>query len=158
MSSFQSNMTVSGQTALVTMSGPLDENSRLDRHDFRPYAEIQFDLRDISRVNSRGVRLWFKWTRGLDQNKKYSITHLPRVLVAQANLVQGLIPKFIKVCAIELPYYCERCGISVYSYWNLMPSERLPSPQPDPPSCAKCDQNTVLDASEDSYFNFLKGR
>lgn len=151
------NVVANRDNAHVSFVGILDEESDLLQLDLSPYREVTFDLKQLDRINSRGLRLWLNWMSGLDKSKKYIMENCPKVLVTQANMVKGVFPTWVKVRSVDLPYFCERCQMPFAGTIVLDENESIPDEVENTAACPTCKQVSEIDAA-DTYFRFLENR
>ena len=148
-------MTVNGDAALIRFTGALDEGFELNGTLLAPYKSITLDLAAIGRVTSKGIREWILWVSRLDTSKSYKIIQCPRIFVTQANLVQGMIPDWMTVHSVEVPFYCENCEHSFSHIFEVKPNQDASSMVTEH-VCDKCRQVAELDAIPERYFAFMK--
>ena len=158
MAQFAAALTENKATAQVLFSGILDETAVLEKLDLKKFTAVEIDLKNILRVTSSGLRLWRTWVSTLDQSKKYSIQSCCKTFVNQANLVAGLIPKWMDVKSVELPYFCEKCCDLFCVVIPLGTGSSVPGDLDEAMPCPKCGARAELDVDPDKYFRFLSLR
>src|SRR6185312_10974154 len=94
------------KTLIIRVSGKLDENSIFQKPDFKEISTVEIDLKDLVSVTSKGVRAWMLWLKVLDQNKKYFLKNCPKTFISLSGLIAGIIPNWMSVASLELPYFC----------------------------------------------------
>lgn len=155
MAKFAAALTEINTTAHILFSGILDETAILEKLDLKKFAAVEIDLKNIERVTSSGLRLWRMWISTLDQSKKYSIQNCCKTFVNQANLIARLIPKWMDVKSVELPYFCEKCSDLFAIVIQLNPSNSAPNDVDETAPCPKCGRAAELDVDPVKYFRFF---
>jgi hypothetical protein len=158
MAKFAASITKDQSTATVIFKGVIDETASFDKVKLGSENEVNLDLGKVEMITSNGIRIWLKWLASLDQSRKYSILSCSTVFINQANLISGLIPKWMAILSVELPYYCEKCGHTFDRTLKLAPdSGPIPQVQEKIP-CPQCDGTAEFEAIPERYFHFLKKR
>lgn len=132
------------------LSGFLDENS-----DLKPLATLSgnqvINFKDVSRVNSCGVREWVNLITQISQ-ASLSYEECPIVVVKQLNAVPDFQGK-AKVTSFYAPYFCESCDQEAVT---LLKTEQVASGTPPEMKCPKCSKPMNFDAIPNQYLSFLK--
>lgn len=122
-------------------------------------APIQFDLGQVNRINSCGVREWISFMNILAPLKiNYSFMNVNELFVEQANMITNLFgKKKPKVLSFKAPYYCSKCqkdvSVLVRSEQILLEKDTIVAPEN---SCPTCKSKLEFDWPEEQYFSFLK--
>lgn len=139
----------------VTFIGEIDENADLSALRARLAGTVVFDLENIRRINSCGVREWVNFVRELPEVEELTFIRCSPVTVYQLNMIYNFRgPATIK--SIYAPYICENCDTeedgfidleSQYPDGNIgaMPELR----------CSQCDEPMEFDDIPDRYLSFL---
>ena len=139
----------------VIFAGDVDENA--DFAALRPQLQgrVTFDLADVRRINSCGVREWVNFHRELVDFPSLSLSYraCSPAVVQQLNTISNfrgpaLIESFL------VPYVCESCNgeeVRLVTVAPHAPSTALP----DFP-CVRCGAKLVLDDLPDRYLSFLR--
>lgn len=134
----------------VKLAGFLDENSDLNR--IQPVAgKVTFDFKDVTRVNSCGVRDWVNMLQKLPSTEVL-YTECPMVVVKQLNAVPDFSGK-AKIDTFYAPYFCEKCDEEDV---KLIPTSAVKDGQPPEMKCKTCGSVLGFDAIPNQYFSFLK--
>lgn len=141
---------------VMRLSGSVDENVNFEQALGEPtQREIHLYLKELSRMNSFGVRQWVKYfTRLSDSGKTIRLFEASPAVVQQLNFMVNFVPKGIveSVCA---PYICTSCKgnfMSVFKAADL----RAGGFQVPKLNCPKCGTPTAeFDDIEEEYFGFL---
>ncbi|MGZ6479958.1 MAG: hypothetical protein ACXWQE_11690 [Bdellovibrionales bacterium] len=153
MNKFTAAVTPNGDSVTVCFAGTIDENSDFNSAAVAAFKNVNFDLREINRVTSKGIRAWLLWVKKLDLRKKYSL-QCSMSFVHQANLIKGLVPAWMTVKSVELPYFCEACkkGFSqIAEIENNLPPEDFALSA----LCPHCGESAEFDSLPERYFQFL---
>lgn len=141
----------------VDFAGEISEDSTTELHkvaeELKAAKNIVFNLANITKINSLGVRSWVQFIRSIGPDHNLSFSECAPVTVLQINM----IPSFrghATIKSVLCQYSCSSCRTittttvecSRYDIDNL----------PTPPACSKCGSETELDEDEEEYFGFLK--
>ena len=143
---------------LVTFAGDVDENADFSALRPRLRGPVLFDLADVRRINSCGVREWVNFHRELSELADASSLSLEYLscspaVVAQLNTISNFRGP-ARVRSFLVPYVCEGCNgeeIRQVEVASHPPSTALP----DFP-CVRCGARLVLDDLPDRYLSFLR--
>lgn len=147
------NITRDGDSTLVRLSGAVTERALLPTlaSELGTTGKVRFDLGEVVRINSCGVREWIVFIRGLPQTLETRFDNCSAPIVHQLNL----IPDFAgngPVSSVMVPLVCEPC--------NVLDSRPLGVEQGKVPElpvhpCKKCGTPMELDDFAETYFAFL---
>ncbi|MFH0901651.1 MAG: hypothetical protein V2A73_13570 [Pseudomonadota bacterium] len=140
---------------VVEFFGEIDENADFSELRRRLRGAVSFDLGEVRRINSCGVREWVNFVRDLPAVSILSFTHCSPAIVTQLNMIynfrgSALIRSFLA------PYRCEACGyeeeklLDVQSHFPVRNQAVVPDF-----SCDKCGSKMELDDLPDRYLSFL---
>ena len=141
-----------GGALRVALSGSIDEQAPLNALFAQLDADTHFDLRNVSRINSIGIRHWIPLISRLSAERKVSLTALSYVFVTQANSISNLFGAGTVISCMA-PYFCARCGSN--SVIEVQADE-VSGGGGKPPSrtCERC--KTALEFDDlDSYYTFM---
>lgn len=141
---------------LVTLHGDIVETT-----DFSALAErlegearVEFNLREVRRMSSYGVRSWCEFLEGLE-GKQYAFHHTSTVFSTQVSMVPQVAGDG-KVVSFEAPYRCDNCeSVDVRlleSASVLQEGEELVAPTL---RCNVCGGEMVFDDLPFRYFSFV---
>lgn len=147
-----------GKALVIRLSGVVDETVNLDQL-LGPVSqpEVHLYLREITRLNSMGVKLWIRYFHGLaTQGKVIRVFEASPVVVGQLNLMLNFIPGAIyeSVCA---PYLCSNCKTQFQAVYRTEALKGVMHQMP-PQKCPKCGGTAQFDDIEAEYFSFLTRR
>jgi hypothetical protein len=123
-----------------------------------PLKALKFDLGQVSRMNSCGVREWLILIEKLPEGVECGFENVNELLVEQANMIPGILGRRgMKVISFQAPYFCETCSADVPML--IEPSQVAINdgiPQAPPFKCPKCSNPLQFDWLEEEYFAFLR--
>ena len=137
------------------LSGRLDETFHLVADTIPSFGEVSFNLKEMTSVNSSGVRQWILLMRKMKAAQIY-LYECPKVIVDQANMVKDFIPPNAKIISFYVPYYNEKNGTEKsvlfklnqeYTTEKLLPLKKVIDEKGD---------EMEIDVVESKYFKFIK--
>lgn len=145
---------VNGNALTLRLSGSIEETVNLDEMVGSTPAEVRVDCKEITRINSVGVKGWIKYFQGLQgKNTKLTFFQCSTAIVEQINLISNFVCGGT-VESIYVPFACSNCKaelIALFRTADLNPdSIQLPELK-----CTKCSNKAVFDDIEEEYFAFL---
>ncbi|MEK6705335.1 MAG: BON domain-containing protein [Bdellovibrionota bacterium] len=145
-----SNLKVSVSNGRAALSGFIDETTDLSALASLA-GEIILNLKEVSRVNSCGVREWVNW---LCKAAASAIVYeeCPVVVVKQLNAVPDFQGK-AKISSFFAPYFCEDCDSEAEMLLQSMQVEGGKAPEM---KCGSCGKPMNFDAVPNQYFSFIK--
>src|SRR6185437_12284669 len=75
----------------LTLKGAIDEDANFAVASAEGSGVI-IDLREVTAINSVGIREWIKWTKTLPAGCKMTVRNCPKIIVDQINMVLGFLP------------------------------------------------------------------
>ena len=114
--------------------------------------QVVFNLKDVSMINSCGIREWIKMTQRIDPTVEIIYEFVPPVFVNQMNLVQGLLPENGTVSSFYAPYYDEEND----SELKVLIKSSQTVDGKAPVVKTKDGVELEFDGIEANYFKFLK--
>ena len=139
-----------------TFKGALDDKIR--EHDI-PRAQnkdVIFDLSQIQRISSTGIREWIKIVSAFKNTKSLIFEKCSVIMVDQFNMV----PETIGTAQIEsfyAPYFHEATGKEIICLIKVDFHGPFLAKREAPPMVNEATGDALeFDALEDSYFSFLK--
>jgi anti-anti-sigma regulatory factor/DNA-directed RNA polymerase subunit RPC12/RpoP len=152
------DLSKSENSDLVRITGPIDAEAEVHLMQLVPKlgGEVTFNFRNVSEVNSCGVRSWINFLRELGKsNRAITYEECNGEIVMQMNM----IPSFkgsAKVTSVFGNYVCDNCEHELEVLFKE--GENLPSGEDiDLPSikCKECGEDMEFEEVEEDYFNFL---
>lgn len=143
-----------GNILTIRLSGSIEETVNLEEMVGATPAEVRVDCKEITRINSVGVKGWIKYFQTLQaKNVKMTFFQCSTAIVEQVNLISNFVCGGT-VESIYVPFACTNCKaelIALFRTADLNPqSIQLPELK-----CTKCSGKAVFDDIEEEYFSFL---
>lgn len=145
---------VNGNILTLRLSGSIEETVNLDEMVGTTPPEVRVDCKEVTRINSVGVKGWIKYFQGLQaKNVKLTFFQCSTAIVEQINLISNFVCGGT-VESIYVPFACTNCKaelIALFRTTDLNPDAiQLPELK-----CTKCSNKAVFDDIEEEYFAFL---
>ncbi len=141
------------QRTRVVLKGDFTEATTFDQLGPEMVGRVDFDLAQVTYMNSLGVRAWCEFLRAAPiQGYEFHACSVPFVL--QASMVADVVGRGT-VTSFFAPYHCERCD---HQEERLLQSAALLAAGLEAPvfACSKCDGQLTLDDLPERYFAFLQ--
>jgi hypothetical protein len=147
----------------VALEGAIGETTPLFILPMAEIKELTVDMTSVTYINSIGVKHWILWTNKIPRTMSVKLVNCPYVIVSQANIVVGFVPKQMTIESFRMPYVCEECGKEEiltatrgkdYEY----PSEGVPKKIaiPEELPCTKCKEGKLEpDFFREKVFKFM---
>ena len=151
--------------ALVKLTGEIDEMVDFSGLEIpKDQNRITIDLKEITMLNSVGLRSWVLWIKSIEQDV-IVLRHCPNVAVHQMNILEGFMPLKTIVESFEVPYNCESCGEDTLTwakrgeqYFERTADKADWIKIAENIECQNCGKEAELDVIPTKYFHFLKSR
>jgi DNA-binding response OmpR family regulator len=137
----------------VVLKGDFTEATRFDELMPAMVGRVDFDLAQVTYMNSLGVRAWCEFLRSAPiQGYEFHACSVPFVL--QASMVEDVVGRGT-VASFFAPYHCSSCD---HQEERLLQSAAILASGGDPPifACPKCDGELAFDDLPERYFAFLQ--
>lgn len=148
-----------GNTLLVKLVGPIEESvdfqSQIGAINAATTKEIFLLLKEVTRINSVGVKAWIKYFQSVAAQGVTLVFHeCSTAVVEQINLISNFVCGG-RVESIYVPFCCGACNTELL---GLFRSEDLLTNRLELPElpCGKCSGKATFDDIPDEYFAFLK--
>ena len=139
----------------VEFTGEIDENTDFSELGGKLAGNVVFQLQQVKRINSCGVREWVNFVRDLPNVTELSFSHCSPAIVTQLNMIYNFRGG-AKLRSFYAPYVCEECDREEERLIDI--ESNFPAGAPlDPPefSCDSCGQPLEFDDLPDHYLAFL---
>ena len=93
----------------VEFVGEIDENADFADLRRRLRGPVAFQLGEVRRINSCGVREWVNFVRDLPHVTDLSFSHCSPAIVTQLNMIYNFRGR-AKIRSFYAPYVCDACG------------------------------------------------
>lgn len=134
-------------TTVVTLEGRIDEGFEGAALGSSLSGCVLFDLKNVERVTSFGVREWLEMMKALDEQEDVEtwLARCPEALATQMSLIRTFAGK-AKLLSFQAPFLCDDCGNSMS---KTLDCEREASwfreGRGETPRCSCCGGTTKLD-------------
>lgn len=144
-----------GNSVKCILVGDINEDVLFDMNVFSGVSRVDIDLKNVSGINSCGIREWVKWMQAAKATPLYFF-ECPKVFIDQVNMVDGFLPPNGKIMSFYVPYFCEESEsekIVLYTFGKEYDDSGL-----RPPREVKDDRGMMMemDVIAAKYFKFLK--
>ena len=139
----------------VTFVGEIDENADFAELRRKLKGHVEFNLGEVRRINSCGVREWVNFVRDLPQVNELTFTHCSPAIVTQMNMIYNFRGR-AKVRSFLAPYVCESCNheqeqlLDVQTHFRTKDFRQMPDFK-----CEKCASAMEFDDLPERYLSFL---
>lgn len=165
MESLQVLTQENGDNLLLTLKGNIDEFSIFANLNLKKYRVVEIDLSQVTSINSVGIREWMSLLDTLSTDSFLKLSHCPRPIVEQMNILDGFVPEKCEIKSFYVPYFCESCNkewlIEFINGKNFHFRATPPSESMNFPvnvTCSLCQGPIQIDVMESKYFRFLKSK
>jgi anti-anti-sigma regulatory factor len=135
------------------VTGTIDESADLSLlHEARG-ARVIFDLSEVRRINSFGVRSWMETMRQIPSQVRVTFVGCSPPVVDQCNLVVGF-RGHADIESFHAPLICENCDKQCVLLFDAARCLALGAALPPTP-CPNCGHIMEMDDLEEHYLHFL---
>jgi endogenous inhibitor of DNA gyrase (YacG/DUF329 family) len=143
-----------GNELHVRLSGSIEESVNLEQLIGPPPALLHVYSKEVSRINSVGVKGWIKFFQGIQsRGTRLHFHECSMAIVEQINLISNFTCGGT-VESIYVPFCCSSCKsdmIALFKTGDLKKVQFNLGPQ----KCPKCGGNAEFDDIPEEYFGFL---
>jgi hypothetical protein len=139
----------------VSFVGEIDENADFAELRRKLKGTVEFNLGEVRRINSCGVREWVNFVRDLPQVTELAFTHCSPAIVTQMNMIFNFRGR-AKVRSFLAPYVCDSCNheqeqlLDVQTHFRGRDFRTMPEFK-----CEKCSAPMEFDDLPERYLSFL---
>jgi hypothetical protein len=139
-----------GNVLIVKISGSIEENANFDQLIGSPPAELHVICKEISRINSVGVKAWMKYFGAIE--KKGTIVKFlegSTAFVEQINLISNFTcgGSVVSVC---VPFSCRECHSELTGVFKTEDLQKFNGNIPNS-NCLKCGGVASFDDIPEQY-------
>lgn len=139
---------------VVRLSGVIDETTNFEQLIGQPPAELHVVTKEVSRINSVGVKSWIRYFTGLkSKGIKLKFQECSTAIVDQINLVLNFSAG-AEIESIYVPFVCTHCHTELVGLFKTADLIRRNLKLPEL-KCTKCGSKVEFDDIPDEYFGFL---
>lgn len=143
-----------GTALVVRLSGSIEENVNFEQLIGPPPAELHIVCKEVTRINSVGVKAWIKYFSGAQaKGTKIRFQECSTAIVEQINLISNFIAGGV-VESIYVPFSCSSCQSELVGLFKAEDLKKLNFKMPEL-KCTKCSGKAVFDDIPEEYFAFL---
>lgn len=140
---------------ITYFSGRLDETFHKVADQISALGECSFNLKDMTSINSSGVRQWILLMRKM-KSANIFLYECPKVFIEQANMVKDFIPTNAKIMSFYVPFYNEKNGTEKSILFSLNQDYTDDKIFPLKSVVDEKGDEMEIDAVESKYFRFIK--
>jgi anti-anti-sigma regulatory factor len=138
----------------IALSGDLTDEADLTPLRSTPGAWV-FDLGEISRINSIGVRNWIHFVRDCERaGRELTFERCSPAIVQQMSMILNFMGAHSRVSSVLVPYLCTQCTVEHLEVLEIAPGAAIRPSMP----CPKCDALMELDELVETYRELLEHR
>ncbi|MBE7453653.1 MAG: hypothetical protein HS111_33760 [Kofleriaceae bacterium] len=136
----------------VEFVGEIDENADFVELRRRLRGAVAFQLGEVRRINSCGVREWVNFVRDLPHVTELSFSHCSPAIVTQLNMIYNFRGN-ARIRSFFAPYVCDRCGQEEEKLVDVTQTGgKHEIPQF---ACSQCGATMEFDDLPERYLSFL---
>ncbi|MCX6130980.1 MAG: hypothetical protein NTX25_18220 [Proteobacteria bacterium] len=142
----------------INYAGPIDAEAEVFLGQLIPKLgkQLVVNFKNVSSVNSCGVRSWINFMRDLQKDQKTIVfEECTSEIVMQINMIPSF-KGYAKIQSVYGCYVCDNCGHEeniLFEAGKNLPTD--PSDSMQPIKCSSCSTDMELEESEEEYFAFL---
>ena len=143
-----------GRVLVVKLTGSIEENVNFEQLIGPPPEELEIICREISRINSVGVKGWIKYFQTCQTKKtKLTFSECSTPIVEQINLISNFTCGG-HVKSVFVPFMCSNCKSELI---GLFETDKLKDfiSKPIALKCTKCGGKAEFDDIPEEYFSFM---
>jgi hypothetical protein len=138
----------------VEFVGEIDENADFVELRRRLRGTVAFQLAEVRRINSCGVREWVNFVRDLPHVTDLSFSHCSPAIVTQLNMIYNFRGN-ARIRSFYAPYVCEKCGQEEEKLVDV-PAQHGEHAAAIPSfACSQCGATMEFDDLPERYLSFL---
>lgn len=137
----------------VEFVGEIDENADFIELRRRLRGTVAFQLAEVRRINSCGVREWVNFVRDLPHVTDLSFSHCSPAIVTQLNMIYNFRGN-ARIRSFYAPYVCERCGAEEEKLVDV-PTQAGARQEIPSFACSSCGATMEFDDLPERYLSFL---
>ncbi len=139
---------------VARFSGSIEESVNFDQLVGPVGTELHVSCKEISRINSAGVKAWIKYFQSLQaKGTKLKFFECSTAIVEQINLISNFTCGG-EVESIFVPFSCTSCKSELIALFRCEDLKKRGCTAPEL-KCSKCSGKAVFDDIEEEYFGFL---
>jgi len=140
------------QTLVLRPIGPLTVEADLTALVQPEAKRIIFDLAEVSRIDSLGVREWIRAMKRLPEQQVVVWERVSPAMCAQIGMISNFVGHG-RIASFVLPWWCESCQSNHTADVQMQDIERSVN---TPHQCPNCGQRMILDELDEDYIDALR--
>lgn len=143
------------EATLVVMSGRMNETLKGRAAAEGLSGMVVFDLANIERVTSFGVREWLQLLSAAQRTvERFYLANCSEAVVNQLSTIRAFAGGGT-IVSFEAPYRCRSCGFECKHILDVeQDAEAIRNREPPKVECPKCQRAAEFDDDADTYFAF----
>jgi DNA-directed RNA polymerase subunit RPC12/RpoP len=138
----------------IKIAGTIDEHVDLHKEIGAMPARVNIVCREISQINSLGVKGWIEFfTKAANSKIQFTFSECPPPIVEQLNYITNFASGG-QVISVSVPFTCESCHKELRGTVKTEDLKKVTYKLP-PIKCPKCSSKAVFDDVPEEYFAFL---
>jgi hypothetical protein len=137
----------------VEFVGEIDENADFAELRRKLRGPVAFQLAEVRRINSCGVREWVNFVRDLPHVSDLTFSHCSPAIVTQLNMIYNF-RGHAKIRSFFAPYVCDACGLEEEKLIDVA-SQAQAGGQLPAFGCSSCGAAMEFDDLPERYLSFL---
>ncbi len=143
-----------GSISVYKLSGNIEEDTHLEEILGPPKPQMEIHCKNISRINSIGVKTWIKYFQGCQKaGSKITYVECSTAIVEQINLILNFNCGGT-VESVYLPFSCTQCRTELAGLFKVVDLKKLNMTLPTL-KCTKCSGKAEFDDIPEDYLAFL---
>lgn len=143
-----------GSVLAVRLIGSVEENVVFDKLIGAPPAAMDINCKEISRINSVGVKSWIKYFQSCQaKGTKLKFLECSTPIVEQINLISNFVCNGV-VESLYVPFSCKKCHTELVGLFKTEDLKKMNLKLPLL-KCNKCGGEAEFDDIPEEYFGFL---
>jgi anti-anti-sigma regulatory factor len=139
---------------VLRLTGSIDETTDFDQLLGTPPAEAHLYCKEVSRINSTGVKGWIKYFQAQTaKGTKIKFYECSPSIVQQINLIINFTAGG-SVESLSVPFSCVNCSAELIGVFTIEVVKKLNLEVPDQ-VCTKCQGKALFDDIVTEYFGFI---
>jgi hypothetical protein len=138
----------------VKLTGVIDEHVDLHKEVGALPARVEVNCREISQINSLGVKAWIEYfSKAAGSKVQFAFVECPPPIVEQLNYITNFSCGG-QVLSVSVPFTCEKCHKELRGVIKAEDLRKVAYKLP-PIQCPKCKAKAHFDDVPEEYFAFL---
>ena len=139
----------------MKLTGVIDDSTSFEVTLGTPPPVLHLDCGQITRVNSRGIKMWMDYFGGARfRGTQLEFFDCSPAIIEQFNLISNFGCGG-KVRSLQIPYTCSACATCFTKSFTVDEAKKMKKEVKDQP-CPKCKAAGTFDDLPEMYLGFLK--